>query len=163
MNLYELTYLITPELTNKEVAEFNDEITELLKGAGASLCGINSPKKRNLAYEIDSKNEAYLASIDLEMDSEKIKLIEEKMKKEDKIIRHLMVSKEFIEEEEEPKETTKEEKEEKEEGEGEGEGEEDKKEEKEEKEEEEKEKDKKDKKNKKVKLNEIDEKIDEIL
>ena len=171
MNLYELTYLIKPELTNDEAQEFNGELTDELKEMGAKLYRMDQPKKRNLAYELKGFTEAYLACIDMDIESEKVKLIEETLKRSDEVIRHMIISKDKLEEEEEPEEV-KAEKEEVEEE------EEEKKEEKaseeeveededvegeEEKEEDDDDEDKKSKKDEKVKLNEIDEKIDEIL
>jgi len=154
MNLYELVYLINPKMTNEEVEEFNEKITNTLKDEGAKLYKMDEPKKRSLAYKIDDYREAYLASIDMDASTEKIKVIEERLKREDNVIRFLIVAKEELEEEEE---------EEKEE-----EKTENKEEEKKDKEEEEEKKtkskkEKKEKKEKKVKLKEIDEKIDEIL
>ncbi len=171
MNLYELTYLIKPELTSEEVKEFNEELTEDLKSDGATLYSMDQPRKRNLAYELKGFTEAYIACIDMDISSEQVKLIEEKLKRDDNVLRHLIISKEKLEEEEEePKkkeeeasdEDDEEEKEEaKEEKEKKDAADED--DEEEEEEEEEEEKDKKSKKEEKVKLNEIDEKIDEIL
>ncbi|MGM0438962.1 MAG: 30S ribosomal protein S6 [Patescibacteria group bacterium] len=154
MNLYELTYLIKPELTSDEVKEFNQELTDELKEANATLYKMEQPKKRNLAYEVKGFTEGYIACIDMDIASEQVKLIEEKLKRKDEILRYLIISKEELEEEEEPKDEEEEPKDE-----GDDEEEEDKEEDDDEKEEEED----KNKKEDKVKLNEIDEKIDEII
>ncbi len=150
MTLYELTYLITPKITDEDAGKFNEEIIEKLKGTGATLYKIENPKKRNLAYDLGGFNEAYIARINFDLSSEEVKLVDEKLKKEEKVLRHLLVSEEFIEKEEEPK--REDESEEKEYDEDSDEDDIDRDEEK-----------KKSKKEKKVKLNEIDEKIDEIL
>ena len=169
MNLYELTYLIKPELTNDEAQEFNGEFTDELKEMGAKLYRMDQPKKRNLAYELKGFTEAYLACIDMDIEPEKVKLIEETLKTSDEVIRHMIISKDKLEEEEEPEEVKaeKEEAEEVNEEDVENEDqdveEENEEEEVAEEEEEGEEEDKKSKKDKKVKLNEIDEKIDEIL
>ena len=170
MNLYELTYLIKPELTNDETQEFNNELTEELKEMGATLYKMDQPKKRNLAYELKGFTEAYLACIDMDIEPEKVKLIEENLKRSDEVIRHIILSKDKLEEEEEPEEVKEEEEEE--EGKEEKEGAETEKEDKDDMEEKKEEEEegggdkkevKKKKKDEKVKLNEIDEKIDEIL
>ena len=167
MNLYELTYLIKPELTNDEAQEFNGELTDELKEMGAKLYRMDQPKKRNLAYELKDFTEAYLACIDMDIESEKVKLVEETLKRSDEVIRHMIISKDKLEEEEEPEEVkAKEDDDEEDEDEKEKEEVSENKEEEEEVEEEEEdddEEDKKSKKDEKVKLNEIDEKIDEIL
>ncbi len=100
MNLYEITYLITPELTEEEAIAFNEKIAEKIKGFGATLHKAENPKKRFLAYKINNQfEEAYLACIDLEVSIEKIRQIESKLKEEKEIIRHLLVSKKEEEEE----------------------------------------------------------------
>ncbi len=157
MNLYELTYLLSPELTGEEAEAKNDEIAEKIKKTGATLYKLEGPKKRNLAYELDGFNEAYIASIDLDVESLKIKVIEEKIKQEEAVLRHLLISKKEVEEEDPSEEKPTERKEESEEGNEEDNEDEEKKSEKEEDEE------KKEDKDKKVKLKEIDDKIDEIL
>lgn len=153
MNLYELTYLITPKKTSDETEKFNKKIISLLKEAGATLYKMNDPKKRKLAYKINNFGEAYLASIDLDIGSEKIKIIEEKLKRESDILRFLIISKDKLEEEKEEKGMNKKIKD----------TDKEKDKEKVKKEKVKKEKDKKSKKEDKVKLNEIDKKIDEIL
>lgn len=151
MNLYELTYLITPKKTSDETEKFNKEIISLLKKTGATLYKMKDPKKRNLAYKINNFGEAYLASTDLDIEPEKIKIIEEKLKREDNILRFLIISKDKLEEKKEEKEMNDKKKDV------------DKDKDKKKDKKEEKGKDKKSKKEDKVKLNEIDEKIDEIL
>lgn len=147
MNLYEIIYLISPELTNEDANQLNEKIAESLKALGATLYKIESPKKRNLAYQVNGFNEAYLASIDLDASAKKTKSIEEKLKEEEKVIRQIIISKDALEKEEkEPdvKELSQEKEEEKDKN-------------------QEEKKNKKGPKEKKVKLKEIDEKIDEIL
>ncbi len=145
MNLYELNYLITPKLTTEEVEKFCNEIIEMLKETDAVLSKIENPKKRKLAYKIKNAEEAYLVSADLEIDPEKVKLIEEKLKRKEKILRHIIISKEASEDDEEEKSMSK------------------KREDSEPKREEDDEEEKAKKEDEKVKLNEIDKKIDEII
>ncbi len=175
MNLYELTYLISPKIASEEAKKFSEKQSQMLKDLGATLYKIEDPKKITLSYPIEGFNEAYLTSTDLDITTEKVKLIEEKLKREDNVIRFLIISKDKIEENEEDKKMNKKEIDEKEEKEIKDEKEKvkkkDEKEQKTEKEESDKNKkesneeskSKKSKKDKKVKLNEIDEKIDEIL
>ncbi len=150
MKLYELAYLITPEITEEEAEKVSDKIAEELKGKEAVLCKIESPKKRFLAYEINGYKEAYLASISFDISSEKVSIIKDELSEKSEIVRSVVFSKKMIEEEEEDtikEKPTKDESPKEEE---------DKKENKETKKE-------KSKKTKKVKLKEIDEKIDEII
>ncbi len=161
MNLYELTYLIKPELTSNESKSLNKDFADKLKGMDAKLYKMEQPKKINLAYRLKGFSEAYMVSIDMDVDSEKVKLIEEELKRKKEVLRHIIISKEKIEEEEDPKKANQEEESNIENKKDNKEGN-DKSEEEDNEEEKEDESDSK-KEDKKVKLNEIDEKIDEIL
>ncbi len=101
MNLYEITYLITPDLTEDEAISFNDKLVESIKQKGATLHKAENPKKRFLAYKINKQfDEAYLGCIGLEAEVENIKDIESNLKNENQILRYILVSKEEIEAEE---------------------------------------------------------------
>ncbi len=162
MNLYEITYLISPELTNEDATELGEKLAESFKSLDSTLYKIEDPKKRNLAYEVRGFNEAYIASVDLDVSSEKVKLIEEELKEEKMVIRHIVISKDELEKEEDP-EIKEEEEEEIDDVPDTKDEENDQDNEDDQGKEEEEEEDDDKKVQKKVKLKEIDEKIDEIL
>lgn len=186
MKFYELTYLISPELTTKEAKKVQNKVQDILEELDATLNKSEEPTKRNLAQKVEGEQEAYLATTHIEIDPQKVKLIKEKLKRGENILRHLVVSREEKPSSEETEETSetvaekeqsqseetakaeqpqeidkeeeteeKEQKKEKDKAEEEDETE-------EEKEEEDNEEDEEGD-DEKVKLNEIDEKIDEII
>ena len=87
MKKYELTVLISPELTEDEVRKVEDKIS--------SLIGLSTPDKRSLGYEINKKyKQAYVMDIRFSMEVDSIFDFEKKLKEEDSIIRYLFLRKE---------------------------------------------------------------------
>jgi len=107
MKLYELDYLISADISEKEASSLNEEIQSLIKKEGGIVRKfIISPEKR-LAYPIEKKVRAFFATILFDLNVEKINLIKKVVKDKKEIIRHLIFNKKDI------KEKIREEKEEK--------------------------------------------------
>ena len=99
MKLYELNYLISLDVPEKDSTSLNEEIQSLIKKEGGIVRKfILSPEKR-LAYPIEKKVRAFLITIIFDLTAEKINLIEKAVKDKTEIIRHLMFTKKDIKEE----------------------------------------------------------------
>ena len=99
MKLYEIDYLITADISEKEVSSLNEEIQALIrKEEGIIRKFTISPEKR-LAYPIEKKVRAFLVSIILDLNVDKIKLITKTLKDKKEIIRYLVLNKKDIKEE----------------------------------------------------------------
>ena len=89
MQLYELTYLIKPDFG--EVQNFCEKINSFIQEQGGILERATKSKKTNLAYQIKRGNQyfktAFLCSINFYLDPQKLKNLEEKLKKEKDILR----------------------------------------------------------------------------
>ncbi len=104
MKFYEITYLITSELTAEEAVSFHEKIKKLIEENKGKVGGEQTPTKRTLAYPVKKKTEGFLASIDFEADGEVAKKISESVRKEEEVLRHLVISKETSKKrDEEPK------------------------------------------------------------
>ena len=93
MRIYELTCLLTSQFSEKEASDFSQEISEIIKKEGGSVNQIISPKKQKLGYPIKKETEAFLLTIDFSLSPEKIKSLEEKFKRENRILRYILLSK----------------------------------------------------------------------
>jgi small subunit ribosomal protein S6 len=93
MRCYELTYLISPELSEKDLKGLEDKITTFIQGEGGRLNETNLLMKRKLAYPIKRKTEAFLATVNFHFQSEKIGAFEKKLKAENQILRYLILTK----------------------------------------------------------------------
>ena len=103
MKSYELTYLIIPSLASTEAEEYHKKIKEDIKKEGGAVGKEQIPAKKTLAYPINKNTEGYLASLDIEIDKEKVSLLKEKLDKEEEILRHLLIEKEAPQKTEERK------------------------------------------------------------
>ncbi|MFH1180969.1 MAG: 30S ribosomal protein S6 [bacterium] len=93
MKLYEFTYLISPELGEEEVKDFQEKIISLVQAEGGILTEISAAAKKKLAYPIKKKTEAFYATLAFELDQSKIQALEKKLKQESQILRCLLMFK----------------------------------------------------------------------
>jgi len=93
MKLYELTYLISPDLSEEEIKEFQKKIVSLIKEKGGILNEVGLIIKQTLAYPIKKFSQAYLTTLNFQLEAEKISDLEKKFRTENFILRYLIFSK----------------------------------------------------------------------
>lgn len=94
MHFYELTYLISSDLSEKEIKTLQDKIISLIQEKGGIL-GVEEklPFKKKLAYPVKKQSQAYLTVINFQMMAEKLIDLEKKIKLENQILRYLILAK----------------------------------------------------------------------
>lgn len=92
MKLYELTYLISPNLTETEVKNFQEKMSSLIQKKGV-LVNIQFPRKRRLFYPIKKNNLAFFGTLNFQMELENLADFEKKIKSESGLLRYLILSK----------------------------------------------------------------------
>ena len=93
MKNYELTCLISPDLSEEELKSFREKINSFIQEEGGTLTEINSPIKKRLAGPIKHRNQAYLTTLNFQLEPEKLANIEKKLKSENQILRYLILIK----------------------------------------------------------------------
>jgi len=93
MKLYELTYLISPELSESELNSLNEKITSLIQKGGGVLNEAGLPIKKELANQIEKKTEAFLARSTFYLEPTGLEDLEKELKTEKKILRYLILAK----------------------------------------------------------------------
>lgn len=101
MNYYELTYLASPTFTHEEVINFHEKIKSHISKEKGVTSTEQEPIKKTLAYPVKKHSQAYLASIDFEIDIENISKIKDIIKKENNILRYILTKKSKKQENEE--------------------------------------------------------------
>ena len=91
---YELTYLISPDLSEEEANSLSAEIFSLVLGKQGILEKNLSLLKKQLSYPIKKKTAAYLATLNFQIKSKKLEELKNQIKSESKILRHLIIVKE---------------------------------------------------------------------
>ncbi|MBD3208144.1 MAG: 30S ribosomal protein S6 [Candidatus Nealsonbacteria bacterium] len=104
MQLYELTYLINPDLSKEERESLQDKIKSLVQEAEGKIIHSIPPSKKELAYKIEEKGEAFLATLIFKLEPVKVKDVEGPVREEENVIRYLLLKRK---EEEEKKERRK--------------------------------------------------------
>lgn len=90
MKVYELTYIISPELKIEEAEGFASEISALLQKEGGVIIKAEGPAPKTLSYPIKKQGTGFQVGLEFNFEPEKINTLEEKIRKESKILRYLM-------------------------------------------------------------------------
>jgi small subunit ribosomal protein S6 len=93
MKTYELTYLISSELSEEEAKEFQGKVISLIQAEGGVLTTRNSLLRKKLAYPIKKQTQAYLAVLNFQLNPEGLTNLEKKLKLENQILRYLILTK----------------------------------------------------------------------
>ena len=99
MKLYELTYLISSELSDEATNSLQEKIASLISKEGGILAQNSAPLKKRLAYSIKKpalqakETQAHLVVLNFQSAPENLSVIEKNLKLENKIIRYLILAK----------------------------------------------------------------------
>jgi len=96
MKSYEITYLISAELSEEETRAFQNKIASLIKEEGGILDDIRMPFRKKLAYSIKKQTQVYLAFLNFKINPEVLISLEKKLKSETEILRYLILIKKPI-------------------------------------------------------------------
>jgi len=93
MKLYELTYLISPELSEEELKNLSKKISDFILEEEGTLKKTVELFRKKLGYVIKNKEEAFWATLNFHLNPEKIKNLREKLKPETQILRYMILTK----------------------------------------------------------------------
>lgn len=98
MKYYELNYLISPNLSQEELKTFQEKIEKSIQEEGGILAEIKNPTKRNFFPSVKTKFQrttetAYFITLKFNLVPEKLKNIEKKLKSESQVLRYLILNK----------------------------------------------------------------------
>ena len=81
MRYYELSYLISPDITPEKLKEIQKNMILAIREEGGILEEENPALKRTLAYEIKGKREAFLVSLTFFLEPSKVDNLKKKIEK----------------------------------------------------------------------------------
>jgi len=93
MKNYELTYLISPDLSEEELKIFSGKISNFIQEETGTLEKTTGPSKKKLGYSIKKKEEAFLVTLNFSLSPEKLGNLEKKLKSENQILRYIILTK----------------------------------------------------------------------
>jgi len=91
MRPYELTFLISQNLSEEEIRNLQEKIKNFIEDEGGVLVEIKSLGKKNRFYT--KTGGAYLSILNFNLEPEKLENLEKKLKSENQILRYLVSKK----------------------------------------------------------------------
>ena len=90
---YEISYLLTPEITEEKVDFEAGEIARLLGENGGETVQLNPLEKKRLAYPVKKQNQAYFGIASLAAGQEDLDKIKKALSLNKKVLRFLILNK----------------------------------------------------------------------
>ena len=93
MKTYELTYIVTPEITSEEAEAFAKEIETFVQSKEGTVIKQLNPVAKTLAYQIKKHASGFVGSIEFILEPEALLELKQKMEKDSKVNRNMIVIK----------------------------------------------------------------------
>jgi len=95
MKNYELTYLISSDVSGEELKNLSEKIKSFVQKEKGAIKKTTEPSKKELGYEIKEKREAFLSILNFSLNPEKLENLEKKLKTENQILRYMILNKDL--------------------------------------------------------------------
>ena len=93
MKNYDLTYLISPDLSEQEAEDFLKRINLLVQEEGGKIEKSEGFLKKKLKYQIKGKDKAYLVNTKFNLESGKVESLNKRLKEQPRLLRFLILGK----------------------------------------------------------------------
>ena len=90
--MYELTYIINPVSADLNTAQVAEKVRNQIKELGGETKKEYISEKKKLAYEIKKQSFGFYATAELEMEPEKIDELNNFLKLDNDVLRHLIIN-----------------------------------------------------------------------
>jgi len=94
MKTYELTYIISPGITQEEAESKNKEIGDLITNKEGLVLKQINPSAKTLSYPIKRQASGFMGVLEFQLEPEKLVELKSVLSKDRKIIRHVVIIKE---------------------------------------------------------------------
>lgn len=94
MKTYELSYIVSPELTSEEAADKARELELAITSREGLVLKQSNPVAKTLSYPIAKRASGFFGVIEFQIESEKLLELKEIIAKDGKIVRHMLIIKE---------------------------------------------------------------------
>jgi small subunit ribosomal protein S6 len=98
MKLYELTYLIHPNLTKEDFGSLLENLKSYIEKEGGQIKESNNPLKKRLAYKIKGETEAFLSILVFALEPDNLQNLKKELKDKKEILRYLLLEKKITKE-----------------------------------------------------------------
>lgn len=97
MKTYELTYIVSPEVTSEEAEAKAREIESAIQSKEGMILKHLNPVARTLSYPIKKRASGFLGALEFQLEPEKLVEFKGILEKDGKIVRHMVIIKEAAE------------------------------------------------------------------
>ena len=97
MRFYELTYLVTPDLSEEDLKTFSQKINDFIEQEKGVLGEETGPVRQKLGYPVKKKAEVFLVILNFSLSPENLENLEKKLKDENQILRYIILIKKPVE------------------------------------------------------------------
>lgn len=96
MKTYELSYIVSPEMTSEEAEAKAKEIESAIQSREGVILKQSNPVAKTLAYPIAKRASGFFGILEFQLEPEKLLELKEIIVKDKKIVRHMVVVKEPV-------------------------------------------------------------------
>ena len=89
--IYEVVYIINPEVGDDEVMRLNEAVQKIITSQGGSITKTEIMGRRQLAYEINHKKDGTYVLLEVEGSGAEIAELERRMRVNDQILRYMTI------------------------------------------------------------------------
>ena len=93
MKLYELTLLISPEISEQELTALQEKLAGAIGETGGSVLEKSRPTRKQLPSPVKKKMQAFLLSFNCSLDQANLENLKQKLDQESQIIRYTILAK----------------------------------------------------------------------
>jgi small subunit ribosomal protein S6 len=97
---YEMLYIVSGKFTEEEAPKAVERVGELIKKQGAKETYSEVWKKKKFCYPINHENYGYYFLVEFDCDAESVQSIDKEMRMSTDIVRHMIVAKQKLSQEE---------------------------------------------------------------
>lgn len=94
MKTYELTYIISPEISLEEAQGLAKEIESDIQAKDGAILRQDSPTAKTLCYPIKKRASGFIGVFEFQLEPDKLNELQAKIQKDGKFVRHLVIIKE---------------------------------------------------------------------
>ena len=97
MKTYELTYIISPDITPEKAAAQAKEIESIIQSKEGNILKQSNPIAKTLSYPIKKRASGFFGVLEFQLEPEKLIELKEIIAKDGRIVRHMIIIKEAAE------------------------------------------------------------------
>jgi small subunit ribosomal protein S6 len=93
---YELLFVLTPDLTEEDVAAATERITALITNRGGEVTKVDAWGRRRLAYPIRHRLDGYYTVVRFRLEPRLLEEVDRSLRLTEQVLRHLIVRAEEV-------------------------------------------------------------------